>query len=155
VWVLRVLVILGLAVALNVVFWFVLPGYGVEAPPWFVIAFDVLFIVPLFWLLPSVAPHPARATGVAADADRRWGKRGVGAFPGVDESRDRLHAAGWSVGEIATTTLWVVTGSNGENLLHAEGFSQAEAWHRACEQAAAVGMLAAARERERPSPGRF
>jgi hypothetical protein len=28
--------------------------------------------------------------------------------PSVDESRDRLHRAGWSVGEIATATAWVV-----------------------------------------------
>jgi hypothetical protein len=63
----------------------------------------------------------------------------------VDESRDRLHRAGWSVGEIGSATRWLVTGSNGENQLHAEGSSQAEAWHRACERAAAVGMLAPAR----------
>jgi hypothetical protein len=39
----------------------------------------------------------------------------MGAFPTVDESRDRLHRTGWSVGEIATTTRWLVMGSNGEN----------------------------------------
>jgi hypothetical protein len=27
-------------------------------------------------------------------------------YPGVDESRDRLHRAGWSVGETATATRW-------------------------------------------------
>jgi hypothetical protein len=43
-----------LAVALNVLFWAVLPAYGVGAPAWFVIAFDVLFVVPLLWLLPSM-----------------------------------------------------------------------------------------------------
>jgi hypothetical protein len=41
---------------------------------------------------------------------------------------------------------WLVTGSNGENELAAEGASQAEAWWRACEQARAVGMLAVVRE---------
>jgi hypothetical protein len=35
-----------------------------------------------------------------------------------------------------------VTGANGENRLYAEGATQSEAWWRACEQAAAVGMLA-------------
>jgi hypothetical protein len=64
--------------------------------------------------------------------------------PTVDESRDRLHRAGWSVGEIATASTWVITGSNGENLLEARGATQAEAWWRACEQARAVGMLAPA-----------
>jgi hypothetical protein len=66
-------------------------------------------------------------------------------FPGVDESRNRLHRAGWSVGEIATATRWLVSGANGENQIQAGGANQAEAWHTACEQAAAVGMLAPAR----------
>jgi hypothetical protein len=57
-WAVRILTILAVAVALNVVFWAVLPRYGVEAPAWFVIAFDVLLVVPLFWLLPSLLPLP-------------------------------------------------------------------------------------------------
>jgi hypothetical protein len=79
------------------------------------------------------------------------------AYPSVDESLDRLHRAGWSVGDYDTATRWVVSGSNGENLICAEGASRAEAWWRACGQAAAVGMLAPARpgrcERERGLPG--
>jgi hypothetical protein len=63
-------------------------------------------------------------------------------YPSVDESRDRLHRAGWSVGEIASAAAWVVSGANGENILDARGRTQAEAWWRACEQARAVGMLA-------------
>jgi hypothetical protein len=39
----------------------------------------------------------------------------------------------------------LVNGSNGENAIKAEASGQAEAWWRACEQAAAVGMLAAPR----------
>src|SRR5215471_2420959 len=35
-------------------------------------------------------------------------------FPSVDESFDRLHRAGWSVGEIATAGAWVVSGTNGD-----------------------------------------
>jgi hypothetical protein len=66
-------------------------------------------------------------------------------YPAVDESLDRLHRAGWSVGDYGTATRWVVTGTNGENAIHAEGGGRAEAWWRACEQAAAVGMLAATR----------
>jgi hypothetical protein len=65
------------------------------------------------------------------------------AYPTVDDCRNRLHRAGWSVGEVASGTRWLINGANGENVLRAEGKTQAEAWHRACEQAAAVGMLAA------------
>src|SRR5262249_43499184 len=140
-WAVRILAILVLAVALNVVFWAVMPRYGVEAPAWFVIAFDVLFVVPAFWLLPSMGPRPEGRAGVADDALSKGGRKGMGESPGGDESRARLHRAGWSVGEIATATRWLVSGTNGENQLSAEGASQAEAWHRACEQAAAVGML--------------
>jgi hypothetical protein len=71
------------------------------------------------------------------------------AYPPVDESLDRLHRAGWSVGDYGTATLWVVSGGNGENLLYAEGHTRPEAWWRACEQAAAVGMLAPARPARR------
>jgi hypothetical protein len=67
-------------------------------------------------------------------------------FECSDEAFARLHRAGWTVGEVATLTragrkLWLVTGTNGENAIRAEGTSQDEAWHQACEQAAAVGML--------------
>jgi hypothetical protein len=66
-------------------------------------------------------------------------------YPAVDECRDRLRRAGWSVGEAASEPAWVVTGTNGENALHASAGTQAGAWWRACEQARAVGMLAPAR----------
>jgi hypothetical protein len=64
-------------------------------------------------------------------------------YPCSDESFTRLHRAGWTVGEVAALTregckVWMVTGTNGENAIEALGGSQAEAWHRACEQAAAV-----------------
>ena len=65
-------------------------------------------------------------------------------YPAVDESRDRLRRAGWSVGEAAFGSAWSVTGTNGENRLHASAGTQAEAWWRACEQARGVGMLAPA-----------
>jgi hypothetical protein len=61
-------------------------------------------------------------------------------YPTVDEAFARLHRAGWSIGEMAGTTGWMVTGRNGENAILARGASQAEAWHRAIEQAEAVGM---------------
>jgi hypothetical protein len=36
-------------------------------------------------------------------------------FPAVDESRDRLRLAGWSLGETGFGSTWQVDGSNGEN----------------------------------------
>jgi hypothetical protein len=65
----------------------------------------------------------------------------VPTYAAVDESRARLHAAGWSVGEVGTGGGWFVSGTKGENALKAAGRTQAEAWWRACQQAAAVGML--------------
>jgi hypothetical protein len=65
----------------------------------------------------------------------------VSNYPTSDESFDRLDRAGWSVGEAGFGGTWVVSGMNGENRLRAEGRTQAEAWHNACLQAAAVGML--------------
>ena len=49
----------------------------------------------------------------------------------VDESIDRLHRAGWSVGDAAFgpegKLVWYVTGSNGENQVSAQGATRAEA----------------------------
>jgi hypothetical protein len=65
-------------------------------------------------------------------------------YPCPDASLARLHAAGWSAGEVRVLAphgpRWLVTGTNGENVIRAEGATQAEAWHRACGQAEAVGM---------------
>jgi hypothetical protein len=62
-----------------------------------------------------------------------------------EESYDRLHRAGWSIGDAAFAgpagRVWVVSGRNGENLIRAEGPTEAIAWARAVEQAQAVGML--------------
>jgi hypothetical protein len=66
----------------------------------------------------------------------------VTAHPTVDECLGRLYRASWSVGDYGTARRWVVSGGNGQNLLYTEGQTRAEAWWRACEQAAAVGMLA-------------
>ena len=41
----------------------------------------------------------------------------VPTYPSVDESRDRLHRAGWSLGETRMGSTWQVDGSNGENRL--------------------------------------
>ena len=69
-------------------------------------------------------------------------------YPSVDESLDRPRRAGWSVGEVAGTSVWCVSGTNGENVIKVEGRTQAKAWYRAVLQARACGMLATA-ERQR------
>jgi hypothetical protein len=48
-------------------------------------------------------------------------------YPSPDESFDRLHRAGWSVGKTGSAGAWVTTDSNGENQIHAVGKTQAEA----------------------------
>jgi hypothetical protein len=65
----------------------------------------------------------------------------------VDDCADRLRRAGWSAGECSFVAGWLVTGTNGENVIRASGATQAAAWRRACEQAAAVGMLSRPHER--------
>jgi hypothetical protein len=44
--------------------------------------------------------------------------RSPGTYPSVDESFDRLHRAGWSIGETAFgsdhSLVWIVSGSNGD-----------------------------------------
>jgi len=62
-----------------------------------------------------------------------------------NEALDRLHRAGWSVGETRAGRTWLVCEGKGRNRIQAEGRTQAEAWRRACEQASAVGRLAPCR----------
>jgi len=66
-------------------------------------------------------------------------------YPPSDESFARLKHAGWSVGDVrllaASGPLWLVTEANGENVIEARAPTQTEAWHRACQQAEALGML--------------
>jgi hypothetical protein len=59
----------------------------------------------------------------------------------VDSCADRLHGAGWSIGEIGCGAAWLVSGVNGENAIRTAGPIRAAAWRRACDQASAVGML--------------
>jgi hypothetical protein len=72
-------------------------------------------------------------------------------YSSVDDSFDRLHRAGWSIGEAGGSDVWLVTGTNGENMIFAEGKTQAEAWYRATLQAEAVGMLAPTRAGSNPT----
>jgi hypothetical protein len=67
---------------------------------------------------------------------------------GLDDAIGRLHRAGWSAGDAAFRDgggagelVWLVSGSNGENLIRAEGPTRSEAWAGAVEQARALGML--------------
>jgi hypothetical protein len=66
------------------------------------------------------------------------------AYPPPEESFGLLHWAGWSVGDVRVLTpagpRWRVAGANGENVIDATGETQAEAWHRAVEQARSLGM---------------
>src|SRR5262249_47617216 len=82
------------------------------------------------------------ARRVVRRSQGRDGDAAVSNSPPVDESFDRLHKAGWSVGEVATSAGWLVTGTNGENRLEVFGPTQRAAWWRACDAARAVGMLA-------------
>jgi hypothetical protein len=55
------------------------------------------------------------------------------------------------VGDVGTSGGgWLVTGTNGENVLKAWGSTPDEAWYRACQEAAAVGMLAGESHRGEP-----
>jgi hypothetical protein len=77
------------------------------------------------------------------------------AYPAAEESRDRLHRAGWNVGDVGTAGgCWWVSGTNGENRIDALGHLPDEVWYRACEQAAAVGMLAPADDRRARPKGK-
>ena len=62
-------------------------------------------------------------------------------------SCSRVHRAGWSIGHTGSATLWLVSGSNGENAISATGKGLAEAYWRACVQAREVGLLAPVRGR--------
>jgi hypothetical protein len=54
----------------------------------------------------------------------------------------RLHRAGWSSGSVVTAQgTWIVIRANGENVIHAEGATETEAWQRAFEQAGSLSIL--------------
>jgi hypothetical protein len=66
--------------------------------------------------------------------------------PGDVQALARLHRAGWSIGDVASRDgagrlSWIVWGSNGEDLIRAEGSTRDEAWGRAVEWARGLGML--------------
>lgn len=65
--------------------------------------------------------------------------------PAVAEMMRALNRAGRSIGDVAydapSGRVWIVSGTNGENRIVAEGPTEAEAWWAACEQARMMGML--------------
>ena len=66
-------------------------------------------------------------------------------YPTADASADRLKRTGWRVMETSvfdqSERIWVVMTYRSGRLLSATGATQAEAWHRACLPAGALGML--------------
>jgi hypothetical protein len=44
------------------------------------------------------------------------------------------------MGEVASSNACIVTGTNGENVIHAEAADPLTAWRRACDQAVSGGM---------------
>jgi hypothetical protein len=70
----------------------------------------------------------------------------LGDADAITNALDQLHRAGWSIGDTAFTTTpgslaVVVFGSNGENLIRAEGPTCGAAWLAALDQARTLGML--------------
>jgi hypothetical protein len=61
----------------------------------------------------------------------------------VDECYERLRQAGWLVSDVLVETAegpaWIVTGTDGANLLRAIGQTQTEAWLQALDQAEVAG----------------
>jgi hypothetical protein len=58
-----------------------------------------------------------------------------------DAAFDTLHAAGWSIGDTATESGWVVSGQRGEEEIMASGRTKSEAWAAAVEQAEAMPAI--------------
>jgi hypothetical protein len=64
-------------------------------------------------------------------------------YPTIAASASLLERAGWSAKEWAvhqlSGTVWLVTARWAGNVLAGRGATQAEAWHRACLHAEALG----------------
>jgi len=65
----------------------------------------------------------------------------------VAEMVRALKRSGWTVGDVAydapSGRVWIVSGTNGENRIVAQGETEREAWEGACDQARALGLLRA------------
>jgi hypothetical protein len=64
----------------------------------------------------------------------------------IDEIRDRLRRAGWSLGETVCGGIWRVDGRNGENVLLVRADAQLAVWKLALVETSALGMVADGRE---------
>src|SRR4051812_46067740 len=75
-----------------------------------------------------------RRPGSEQDVPQQAGPPAMTTYPSSDESFARLHKASWNVGDVAVLTpagkRWLVTGTNGENAVRAEGANQTEACGR-------------------------
>jgi hypothetical protein len=75
--------------------------------------------------------------------------------PSVEESRVLLQRAGWAVRDTVRPDRylwrWVVAAARGESTIEVSGATQAEAWHRACQQALAA-LPAPSSPRTKSSP---
>lgn len=54
------------------------------------------------------------------------------------ECYQRLHDAGWSIGDVRQGDVWIVSGTNGLRELRATGVTQTEAWRKALSDAEGV-----------------
>jgi hypothetical protein len=55
--------------------------------------------------------------------------------PTGEECLKMLHKAGWSIGEVRCGSRWLVSGTNGKQVLQVEGASQDQAWYEAVKLA--------------------
>lgn len=70
----------------------------------------------------------------------------IGGFPLDWQAATQLLDAGWCVSEFVTvgrngSRCWVVSGSNGNHLIRADGATKEKAWLCAVEQARSLGMV--------------
>jgi hypothetical protein len=86
----------------------------------------------------------ARRQQFEAARAKRWarqngedakGKTMIAPPTDIDSAFDRLHAAGWSIGDVGGPGGWIVHGRRGERTIEAHGETQGKAWAAAVEQA--------------------
>lgn len=70
----------------------------------------------------------------------------ISATNDIDIICDRLHRAGWSLGETGSPGRVQIDGSNGENRLYVVGPYQLAAWRAAFVLALELGLVARPRE---------
>jgi hypothetical protein len=58
----------------------------------------------------------------------------------VESIVDELRRHGWSLGDAKFGDTWMVSGTNGENVILARGGTVEEAWRQAAEQARSFGF---------------